>query len=215
MNVEKIFIQSSNTMPRTRSQRARTEEIIINFPRTSRATTVQPNQGNGNELNVRRRRQGRVAVGRSAIGRFVRSNKGKKVLVCDGFSFNLNSKAKGTAYWRCVKGGKNGICTGTARTTVEALSHEGSIDVTLLQDHLHHRDNTEIVVQDLVRNLRSRAEAQPNVAPANLIRDIVSGIRDEEVLHRLPARETLARNVRRVQARTRPPNLRLFIQSLH
>lgn len=193
-------------MPRTRAQRARTEQPI-SFPRTTRAQTV-PDRPVVQPILFptisRRPRQGREAV-----GRFVRSNKGKKLLVCDGYTYNINSKAKGTAYWRCVKGGKNGVCNGTARTTLSALTEEGDqVAVTLLQDHLHHRDETEIAVQEIVRNLHVRAVSQPNDAPSSLIRDAIAEVREEAVLHRLPARQTLARNVRRIQARTRPANPR-------
>lgn len=202
-------------MPRTRSRRA--DEPLI-FPRRRRGQPVvnineQPvvniNEDEG-ENGGRGRRRGRVAVGRAAVGQFVRSNKGQKNLICDGYSYNLNSKVKGTAYWRCVKGGKNGICNATAKTTVDALNIEDgvNVDVTLRQEHLHPRDVTELAVQDVVRDLRARAASQPNVPASNLIQEVVAGVRNEAVLHRLPERETLARNLRRVQSRARPPNPR-------
>lgn len=141
------------------------------------------------------RRENNRNNSRTATGRLVESCKKKRLLVCGGHTYRVNQKrqAANRINWRCVK---QSICNGTASSAyynLETVPVDTQVTITLGKEHLHEPDDAEIQVQDVMRALRTRAASEPNEPPSRLVQGIINEVQDEEVLMRLPERQTMLR----------------------
>lgn len=156
---------------------------------------------------VPRRRQ---APERNQIGVLVESQKRKRLLLCNGRTYRQNNQNReaNSINWRCVM---QGLCSATANTEWFDLNTAPiglEVRVAERKPHSHGVDQGENEVQTVRRNLRQRAESEPNVAPSLLVQEVLNEVEDEEVLMRIAERQTLVRAVHRAQTRTRPRNPR-------
>lgn len=133
------------------------------------------------------------------------------MLACRGNIYTPNQKRRnrngigGTINWRCVKG----PCVGTAKTIyldLETVAVGTEVDVILRKEHLHEPDFAEVEIRERVNTMKDIAERDPNVNPSMIVQEVTNEITDEEVLQRLPERQTLLRGINRAQNRNRPAN---------
>lgn len=127
------------------------------------------------------RRQERLVV----RGKFIESNKGKRLLACEGFLYtvNLSHPAANTINWKCVQ-----MCTGTAKTIYYDLRNvevNSEIDVTLMRGHTHSRDDVGVEVRQVITEIKRRGRSQPNANPGEIIREVTNTVTSSEILQRL------------------------------
>lgn len=142
----------------------------------------------------------------TAVGKLIESNKKKRLLACRGHIYSVNQTRPNTLNWRCIK---SSICNGTAKTDfydLNTIPVNTRVQVTIMKPHLHDQDQEEIEVMETRNEIRRRARSEPNENPANIIREATSFIQNEEVLVRLPERQTLMRGINRWQNSQRPTN---------
>lgn len=82
------------------------------------------------------------------------------------------------------------------------------VTVTLMKGHLHDPDVGCVAVREVQNEIRCRARSEPNETPARIVQEVTNAITIEEVLMRLPERQTLLRGVNRAQNSERPRNPR-------
>lgn len=157
------------------------------------------NNSESPRVSPHRRRQRRIAR-----GKFLESNKKKRLLACEGFLYtvNLSRPEANTINWKCVQ-----TCCGTAKTEyfdLKTVPINTEVDVTLMKDHTHGRDDVAIEVREVVTEIKRRERSQPNSSPAEIIRDVTSTVERNEVLQRLPERQTIMRSLHRAQNIRRP-----------
>lgn len=74
--------------------------------------------------------------------------------------------------------------------------------------HSHEQDKIEIQVAEVVRDIKRRAEENPNAPPAQIYRAEVSKIGNkEDIISNLPQKNDLIRNINRIHNRNRPQNV--------
>lgn len=137
----------------------------------------------------------RRPIERNQPGTFIESQRGRRLLQCNGHIYRVNNKdqRRNNINWRCVK---QTICSGTANTAwfdLNAIPVNTDVAVAERMPHTNSVDHGEIAVQTVRRDLRERAQSEPNVPPSLLVQEVRNSIEDEETLMRMPERQTLLR----------------------
>lgn len=72
--------------------------------------------------------------------------------------------------------------------------------------HTHASERVRIRVQEVIRDIKRRAEELPNAAPSSIYAAATQSIVDDEIVANLPKRANIIRNVNRIQATRRSRN---------
>lgn len=139
------------------------------------------------------------------FGTLVESAKKGKNLVFVGNRYykNGNDVGKSITYWRCVK---RTTCNGTVQTVYLHPSHTSNkLEVLKIGNrHTHEADEVERQVETVMRGLKRRAKENPNEQPLKLLRSELEKVENEEVLLKLPERQSVIKTIQRQQGQTRP-----------
>ena len=125
--------------------------------------------------------------------KFIVSNKGRRILSYKGDLYYKHSenKTKTRTYWICVE---KPLCKIYATTL-----NDDPPSVVNVKDHYHPPSRERVEAKSVYSELKRKAEDEPYVAPAQLIRDI-----PQHVLPYLPYRETVKRTTAKRRARNYP-----------
>lgn len=142
----------------------------------------------------------------TGIGKIVENNKGGFLLTCGGHKYHANRKlpGKNKIYWRCANKTE---CPGSANTQFD-LTLDQEVQVTLGKRHLHDADEAAVQIHQVMHTIKKRARSRPNEQPLAIVQEALAMVENNEVLARIPQRQTILRSVNDIQNRTRPRNPR-------
>ena len=125
-----------------------------------------------------------------------RSNRGKRILHLDGFSFHLNStSSKGTKYWRCIK---YPMCGGTAVEKPGRRPACGRIP------HNHAANPERVDTMMAVAQLKQRAKTDASAQPKALYRDSLCQAVENQSAASFPPFESLSSTLYRLRRESFP-----------
>lgn len=135
--------------------------------------------------------------------RIVTSNKNGLILE-DGeyrYHFHSFSKNRNNRYWRCEL---RDICGARCTTNADVVENGVTSIKYSKTRHMHEAEKVEIAVQEVIRNIKRKASEHPNAPPAAILREEIVNVTNEAVIHNLPERRHVLRNINRMQNRHRP-----------
>ena len=125
-----------------------------------------------------------------------KSNRGKRLLHVDGYSYHLNStSSKGTKYWRCIK---YPICGGTA------IEKPGGRPVCGKIKHNHAANPERVDTAIAVAQLKQRAMTDASAQPKALYRDSLCQAVENHSASSFPPFESVSSTLYRLRRRSFP-----------
>ncbi|KAG8232766.1 hypothetical protein J437_LFUL012905 [Ladona fulva] len=118
---------------------------------------------------------------------FIKSKRGGKVLISNGYAYHKHSEKVGKTYWICAKRPECGASAITCNNPLEVIS---------MKEHTHAPDQEKIRAIKIVNNLKREAEEHPEMPPAQLVKNALPHVPDD-VLPYLPQRASLVRTLSR------------------
>lgn len=124
---------------------------------------------------------------------------GETKLICGGFIY-VRSKlpANGKTYWECQKLRKK-ECKARVITAFNIFENKNYfVRESTLDDHDHVPNQEECEAEIIKYSLKRKAEDQPQLPPAQILRTEMAGLSDG-VLSQLPNRDNLKKSMRKVR----------------
>ncbi|KAK3913903.1 FLYWCH-type zinc finger-containing protein 1 [Frankliniella fusca] len=128
--------------------------------------------------------------------KFIKSKKGRKILVNNGFQYHKHSSKKEKTYWVCTLKPE---CKARATTVSDppVLVREGT--------HSHAPDQDSIAAKEIMNEIKASSVQQPEAPPVQITSNKLQRI-PQVVLAKLPNEAAIKRTINRTRQASLPPN---------